>query len=214
MRLLTVAFGSPAEFLACYTGRLVPGGLFCPTRATFHADEEVVIEVAFPHLPNRTMLRGRAHTGSCGMGGWIRLDPSDARARDFLLSIARGDGGDDSIERSHLRIPASVPVDCRVDEVDDPSHERVVSETQDVGSGGVFIRAAEAPAVGTRLRVTLGPTADRGARFQLEGRVAWIRSGVEASRGFGVRFDRGGDSQRLRTMVRRAWESGRVEFGH
>jgi Tfp pilus assembly protein PilZ len=213
MRLLTVAFGSRAEFLACYTARLSPGGLFCPTRASFRADEELVVEVGFPGLPNRTLLRGRAHTRSSGLGGWIRLDPADARARDFLLAVAQGGGSDEPFERGHPRIPAAVPVDCRIDEVDEPSAERVVSQTHDLGGGGAFIRSVAPPAVGTRVQVVLGPTADSGTRFQLEGRVAWIRRDDRAARGFGVRFDRGGDAGRLRTMLRRAWETGRVEFG-
>lgn len=213
MRLLTVAFGTPAEFLACYTARLAPGALFCPTRATFRADEELVVEVAFRGLPNRTMLRGRTHTRSTGLGGWIRIDAADARARDFLLATARGEPADDPVERGHLRIPAAVPVDCRVDEEDEPSTERVVGRTQDVGGGGVFIRSVSPPRVGTRVKVALGPTAESGSRFQLDGRVAWIRRDTDAARGFGVRFDRGGDDgRRLRTLLRRAWERGRVEF--
>jgi Tfp pilus assembly protein PilZ len=211
MRLLTVAFGSPAEFLACYSPALSTGALFCPTRACFRVEDELMVEVAFPTLSTRTVLRGRAHTQSTGQGGWLRLDPADARAQEFVLASARGTMVDDASERSHLRLPASLPVDCRIDEPDELG-ERVISRTHDVGTGGVFIRGSSAPAVGTRVAVVLGP-ATSGGRFQLGGRVAWIAKDRRA-RGFGVRFDQrpGADGRRLRTVLRRAWESGRVEF--
>jgi hypothetical protein len=105
-----------------------------------------------------------------------------------------------------------LPVDCRVDEVDEPATERLVGKTQDVGGGGVFIRSDSPPAVGTRVQVVLGPTSDSGDRFSLEGRVAWIGRHVD-EQGFAVRFDRGGgEAQRLRTMLRRARETGRFAF--
>ena len=212
MRLLTVAFGSAAEFLACFSARLAPGGLFCPTRARFALDEELVIEVGFPGLPNRTMVRGRAFTASSGCGGWVRFVDDDARAADFLLAQAKGQPADDASERYHLRIPAAMPVDCVIDEDDEPAQGHVVGRTQDIGSGGVFIRSSSSPSVGTRLQVVLGPSA-AGDRFQLEGRVAWIRRNRKDDGGFGVRFDRHArDGQRLRTLLRRARETGRVVF--
>jgi Tfp pilus assembly protein PilZ len=213
MRLLTVAFGSAAEFLACFSARLTPGGLFCPTRARFAIDEEVVLEVGFPGLQSRTMVRGRAFTASSGCGGWIRLAADDARAIDFLVAQARGQHPEDASERYHQRIPAALPVDCVIDEDDEPMRGRVVGRTQDIGSGGVFIRSTSSPSVGTRLQLVLGPSAG-GDRFQLEGRVAWIRRNRKDDGGFGVRFDRHArDGQRLRTLLRRARETGRVLFG-
>src|SRR5690606_2024112 len=118
------------------------------------------------------------------------------------------------VERGQRRIPAVIPVDCLIDEVDEPAGERLVGRTQDVGGGGVFIRSSAAPSVGTRVRVTLGPTPDSGDRFEFEGRVAWIGADAQPDRGFGVRFDRGSrDGRRLRTLLRRAYERGRVSFG-
>jgi Tfp pilus assembly protein PilZ len=213
MRLLSVGFGSGAEFLASFSERLAAGGLYCPTRARFAPDEELVIEVAFPGLPSRTMLRGRAHSRSIGEGGWVALDPGEAPARDYLLAAARGAGSDDASERGHRRIPAALPVACRIDELDEPRPDQVHGRTLDVGGGGLFVRSASAPSVGTRVEVVLGPTADSGARFHLDARVAWTRTSHDAARGFGVRFERGcDDARRLRAMLRRAWERGRVEF--
>lgn len=65
-------------------------------------------------------------------------------------------------------------------------------------------------AVGTRVSLVLGPVAR--ATFALDGRVAWIRRDPRAH-GFGVKFDpRGEHSGRLRSLLRRAWERGRLEF--
>jgi Tfp pilus assembly protein PilZ len=213
MRLLTVAFGSAAEFLACYSARLVPGVLFCPTRARFASGEELMLEVGFPGMSGRTMVRGRGFTASSGCGGWVQLDGEDARAGDFLVAQARGQASSDAAERTHQRIPAALPVDCVIDEDDEPSPDHLIGQTQDIGSGGVFIRSASPPSVGTRLQVVLGPTSG-GDRLLLEGRVAWIRRRDDDDGGFGVRFDRRArDGQRLRAMLRRARETGRVHFG-
>src|SRR5690349_14367701 len=139
MRLLTVAFGSPAEFLSCYSAKLTSGGLFCPTRARFAAGEDLVLDVGFPGLAGRTMLRGRAYTGASGRGGWVGLARDDVDARDYLLAAARSSDREEHAERCHLRLPVAVPVACEVDEVDEHP-ERVFGQTLDLGGGGVFIR--------------------------------------------------------------------------
>lgn len=212
MRLLRVVFGSPAEFLACYSTRLGAGALFCPTRTQFAAGDHLLLDLGFPGLTGRTFLRGEAHTAGDGLGGWVRLDRTESRAHRFLLALARGDSPDEPIVRCHIRMPVALPVDCRVDEIDEPDGDRLIGRTHDIGGGGVFIVSDSPPAVGTRVRVVLGPTFDLGERFSLDGRVAWI--GLhEGERGFAVRFDRGGvEAQRLRITLRRACETGRVEF--
>jgi Tfp pilus assembly protein PilZ len=214
MRLLTCAFSSPSEFLDCYSVEQAEGVLYCRTRSQLDVSQELMVEVSFPGLPNRTLMRGAVAALRRGRGAWVRLNAGDAHSRDFLLRLARGELRlGEQVERGHRRIPVALPVICRIEEVDDPPSDRLLGLTHDVGGGGAWVQSAAPPAVGTRVSIVLGPVAMGGETFRLDGRVAWIRSDQRAH-GFGVRFDPKGsrDAPRLRAMLRRACESGWVAF--
>lgn len=211
MRLLTCVFASPTEFLDCYSVEAADGVLYCRTRSRLAVGEELVVEVSFPGLPNRTLMRGTVAAIRRG-GGWIRLHAGDTHTRDFLVGLARGERQPgDQVERGHRRIPVSLPVTCHIEEIDDPPTERLLGTTHDVGGGGAWVQSAEPPAVGTRVSLVLGPAA--GETFRLDGRVAWIRRD-DGPTGFGVRFDskQSRDAPRLRAMLRRASECGWLGF--
>lgn len=215
MRLLTCAFASATEFLDCYSVEAAEGVLYCRTRSQLDVGEELLIEVSFPGLPNRTVLRGSVSALRRGRGAWVRLNAGDAHSRDFLLRLARGElQSGEQVERGHRRIPIALPVTCHIDEVDDPPTDRLLGLTHDVGGGGTWVQSAAAPAVGTRVSIVLGPMSSAGEVLRLDGRVAWIRRDPRAN-GFGVRFDpkQSRDAPRLRAMLRRASESGWVGFG-
>jgi Tfp pilus assembly protein PilZ len=215
MRLVTVAFESGETFLAHYSDAYPHGAVFCRTRARLTLREPVVVELAFPGLPNRALLRGTAVSLKEGDGAWVRFAESDHPATAFVVRCARGElVPDDAVERTHRRFPAELPVDCRVDELDEVHPELMRSRTRDLGAGGAFIVSNTPPPVGTRVNLTIGPDAVTGQRFSIDGRVAWIgwlRRGEEA-RGFGVKFDAKGDhdTARLRLLLRRAAETGRI----
>jgi Tfp pilus assembly protein PilZ len=214
MRFLTCAFGSPAEFLTSYSTETPEGALLCPTRTELQIDEDILVEVDYPGLTNRTLIRGTVAAVERGRAAWVRFNAGDAHSRDFVLGVARGDIAPvDRVARGHRRIPATLPVTCRIDELDEPSNQRVFGHTRDVGGGGAFVHALAPPAVGTRISILLGPTAS-GQSFSLDGRVAWIRREARAH-GFGIRFDPRGehDGRRLRAILRRSWERGRLDIG-
>jgi Tfp pilus assembly protein PilZ len=214
MRLLTCAFASATEFLDCYTVESAERILHCRTRSALEVGEELLVEVAFPGLPNRTLIRGAVEALRPGRAGWIKLHPGDAHSCEFLVRLARGElQPSDPIERGHRRIPVALPVTCRIEEIDDPPSERLLGTTHDVGGGGAWVEAAAAPAVGTRVSIVLGPLPEAGDTFRLDGRVAWLRRDARPH-GFGVRFDpkQSRDGRRLRSMLRRACESGWVGF--
>ena len=214
LRLLTCVFASPTEFLECYSVEAAEGVLYCRTRSPLAVGEELVVEVSFPGLPNRTLMRGTVAAVRRGRGAWIRLHAGDAHTRDFLLGLARGElAPGDQVERGHRRIPVSLPVTCHIEEIDDPPTERLLGTTHDVGGGGAWVQSAEPPAVGTRVSLVLGPMAAAGETFRLDGRVAWIRRDAGPT-GFGVRFDsrQSRDAPRLRAMLRRASECGWLGF--
>lgn len=213
MRFVTCAFGSAEDFLASYSRDYPEGALYCRTRSELELEEDVLVEVDFPGLANRTLVRGWVAAVERRRAVWVRLNAADAHRRDFLVGLARGEiAPGEQVSRGHRRIPAALPVTCRIDEVDDPG-ERVYGHTRDVGGGGVFVHSVAPPATGTRVALVLGPT-PRGESFALDGRVAWIRRDPRAH-GFGVRFDPRGDHDgpRLRALLRRSWERGRLELG-
>jgi len=190
--------------------------VFYRSRTELDRGEEVLMEISFPGLPNRALVRGHVAKVTPGRGAWLRFHAHDLSTRDFLVQIARGElQVTPTVNRSFERFPAELPVDCHVElaPAGAPA-ERIVSRTVDLGAGGAFIRSLAPPPIGTLVRVSIGPGA--GASFAtvtLEGHVAWTRHDADG-KGFGVRFHdkRHSDARALRTMLRRASESGRVAF--
>lgn len=209
MRLLTVVFVSTEHFLSHYSDKASSGALFYRTRTELTTGEPVLMEIYFPGLPNRVLVRGAVADYTPGQGAWIGFHDHDSSTRDFLVAVARGEiEVRPKVGRSFDRFPMSLPVDITI------SSERLVTRTGDVGVGGAFIRTLTPPTVGTPVKVTIGPS--EGAPFDtitLEGEVAWIR-GSGDEKGFGVKFrDKTQlDHRLLRTALRRASEKGKVEF--
>lgn len=214
MRLLTVPFYSSAEFLSHYSSKHPDGAIFCRTRTELELGEAVLVEVSFTGLPNRALIRASVHSIEAGRGAWLAFDPADTSTRDFLLRLARGELAVTSkIERNYDRFPASLPVAIKVTSAAS-ADDAVVSQSQtsDVSASGVFIRSATPPPVGARVQLVIDAPGPSGT-FTLEGEVTWVRNNP-AEQGFGVHFrdKRGEDNRRLRALLRRASESGRVRF--
>lgn len=214
MRLVTVPFETNESFLSHYSEATGHGAVFCRTRARLSDREEVLVELSFPALPNRTLLRGTAFSVIADQGAWVRFAASESSTASYVVRCARGEvTSDEAFERTHPRFPADLPVDCRIDELDHHRRapDRFLSRTRDLGAGGAFIVSANPPPVGTRVNLHIGPESASGERFALDGEVAWIRRG-HGSRGFGVKFDAKGehDTARLRVLLRRAAETGRL----
>jgi Tfp pilus assembly protein PilZ len=215
MRLLTVAFLSSEEFLSHYSER-GQGRVFVKTRTVLAGGEPVLLELSFPELPNRALIRGTAEhdTSTQGRpGAWIALHPDDDSTRDFVLGVALGDVQVTGAKnRSFHRFPASLPVDCRFSK--DSTGARLVTRTEDVGAGGVFVRSLTPPPVGTPVALTIGPAVDDAfTTLELSGEVAWVRNDAD-EKGFAVRFSdkAGADRRLLRAALRHASERGKVDF--
>jgi Tfp pilus assembly protein PilZ len=211
MRLLTVPFLSSAEFLSHFSSKHPDGALFCRTRTELEVGEAILLEISFPGLPNRSLVRAEVLSLESGKGAWLTFHPDDSTTRDFLVGLARGELEVTAKQgRSHDRFPVRMPVAVRVTDGEGGSGEHtIVSEahTEDVSASGLFIRSDRAPAVGTVVQLSL-ESAD-GGRFTLDGEVSWVNPD-----GFGVHFrdKRREDNRRLRTLLRRASESGRIRF--
>jgi uncharacterized protein (TIGR02266 family) len=206
MRILKARYRGGVDFLAAYQPALPAGGLSFPTREHVTAGEPVVVEVRFPELGDRILIRStvmwrrgaRVREGLPATVG-VEFDAVDAHRRDFLVAAARGEGATRVVQRNHRRLPVSLPVRWHVKD----GRDALAAVIVDIGPGGAFMRTAVPCAMGTQVVLELLPPGG-AVPLSIEARVVWTR--VEpGSEGLGVEFrcrDTGG-LRRLKEMVRR-----------
>jgi Tfp pilus assembly protein PilZ len=92
MRILTANFASKSDFLTHIRDVEKGGAIFCRTDADLRIGEPVLVEIDFPGLPNRALVRG-AVSGfdALGAGAWVEFAEEDTTTRDFLLALAQGE---------------------------------------------------------------------------------------------------------------------------
>ncbi len=209
MRILLARFPSGLVLLEHYDASATFGALIVPTRARPAADEPLVVEVSFPELSGRVLLRGRAD-GAAPEGAprlHVRLLPSERTKRDYMLAAARGEVRGDRARR-HRRFPLRVSV--RFCESDGGGCTEAV--TEDLSTAGLFIRTPFLLPMRTPVTVELMP----GSKVPLavHGHVAWQRTGAPSS-GFGVSLDAEGrrEARALRRLVRALKSSGALDEG-
>jgi uncharacterized protein (TIGR02266 family) len=202
MRLLTLAFPSAQDFLAAYDD--ATRTLLATTKTEATAGENLVVEIAFPRLPNRPLVRAAVVEVVPG-GLRLRFDHADTSTREFLVRMARGEVLDGATHRGHKRLPSALPARYAVDGV------TAESTALDLSAGGCFVRATAPPPVGASITVDI-TAPDEDTPLRLTGVVAWIRGGDDA--GFGIDFEtpETPDGRRLRTMLRRAIGTGEVDL--
>lgn len=203
MRILKARYRTSADFLSHYQPSFPHGGLFFPTREDIPLGEPVVVEIRFPELFDRLLVRGfvawrraarRRLKIRAGIG--IEFLPTEERKRDFLLAVARGELGGRQPQRRYRRVPVEWRVDCRVKQ----DRARFTAVLDDIGAGGAFLRTTMLKPEGTPLVIDVLPPG-AAVPLSIEARVAWARQGS----GVGVEFrwrDLGG-LRRLRELVRR-----------
>lgn len=205
MRLVTLAFASAEEFLAAYHPA-DGGSLSTRTRTDGTIGEPVLVEVSFPGLPNRALVRADVTGIAFEHGLRFTIDPADHTTRDFLLGIARGDiHVGTTVHRDHARFPAALDAAWRLGD-----GAPVTTTCEDLSAGGAFLRAETPPAIGADVAVTI--TTPHGEPLHAGGKVAWTRQGKDP--GFGVDFAPlvGDDGRRLRALLRQASERGSVDL--
>jgi len=205
MRILKARYRSGDEFLEHYLPSLPGGGLFYPTREQVPVGTDLILEIRFPELANRQMMRafvawrrpGRHRTGlRAGLG--LELQPAETRRRDFLLAVAHGEV-QDVTPRRHRRLPVTLTADWRV-ALDRETHS---SNVEDIGPGGAFLRTTEFLPPGTEIVLDITPPGSLRP-LAIAGKVAWTRH-TTGEEGLGVEFktrDAGG-TRRLKELVRR-----------
>lgn len=201
MRLLKARFKSKKGFLEAYDDTHPQGAIFCPTTRALAEGEAVAVEVYFPDMPNKMLLRGTVLSWRSALprlrvraGATVAFDSDEAEKREFILAIAAGERRD-AVKRRHPRLPVEVPVRWRLVN----STDLLEAQVRDISIGGAQLITEEPLAVDDEVVVEL--TAPGGAQpFSIAGRVTNITEG-----GYGVRFiyRDGGGSRRLREVVRR-----------
>ncbi|MSP62453.1 MAG: hypothetical protein EXR72_19395 [Myxococcales bacterium] len=202
MRILRARYHDGEEMLRHYQPSLPHGGLFYPTREAMAIGELLVVELRFPALRDKMMMRGMVvwrrsgrHRTKLRAGVGIEFHQHEAERRDFLLAVARGEKVS-MVVRRHRRLPVELPVAWRVAE----GRSWFKSHFEDISPGGAFVATSEVAPFGTDLVLDVMPP---GSVMPLEisARVCWVRP----EHGVGVEFrwrDAGG-ARRLRELVRR-----------
>lgn len=205
MQILRARYKDTETFLAAYQAQFLHGGLFIPTRAALRLGTQVLLDVRFPQLRSKILVRGVVswrrpgrHRMGLRAGVGVEFAPAERRTREFLLAVARGDVVD-LVQRRHRRLPVTLDVAWRNRDVP----ERYVSSLEDIGEGGAFIRTRRFLPVGSLVMLEVMPPGSQ-APMKIEGRVARTHHS-EGEEGLGIEFrcrDSGG-VRRLRELVRR-----------
>ncbi len=206
MRILIARYRTTEDFLDRYLSSFDCGGVFFPTREAMPLGEYLLVDVRLPNLRDQLLIRGmvawrrpgRRRTGvRAGVG--IEFLASEAPKKDFALSLCNMDTADLHGQRRYRRLPTEITVDWRIPE----TTTRRLSQLDDIGPGGAFIRTRDAQPLGTSVVIEVVPPGST-APLAIEGRVAWCCD-KPGSEGLGVQFrwrDSGG-LRRLKELVRR-----------
>ena len=215
VRILLATFSTPETFLENLgVDEDDATTLAVKTRARYSDQENIILEIGFPGLPNRVLLRTTAFTPAREQGDfqWFRLDPSEEAQRDFLIAVAAG-RANASWTRRHRRFPVRIAARYTVEGESGATGETIEHEaaTEDMAAGGIALETTETLPDGARVTVMLEP-GDGSGSIEFTGKVVWNRGKEgEASESaerpkfsIGVQFDKpGGESmKRLRQLLR------------
>jgi len=219
MKILFATFASPKDFLDRL--EMDDGGtatVLVDTKARYDTDEQVILEIGYPGLPNRILTRTAAV--SCeGEGQRFRFDDGEEHKRDFLIAVAAG-RATASWKRRHRRFPIRMPARFVVEGEETPL--RGDAETEDMGTGGLSLKTSRTLPDGAKVTIVLEPGHHgdhgdqdggdhHGEEIEFTGRVVWNRNDDTVT-GVGIQFETlGGDQmRRLRQMIRSVKLSGKT----
>lgn len=217
MKILFATFDSAEAFLARLdvdgAGKQHAGRVRVATKARYPAGEKLLLEIGFPGLPNRVLVRCSA----CEAKEGKKADPEfqiltgEEHKRDFLVAVASGRASASSLSRKHRRFPMRLPARFVVEGQGQAVPLRGDAETEDVGPSGVFLKTPRSLPEGARVTIVLDPL-DGSAELELSGRVVYTRKEDGGEPGVGVQFDKPStdDRKRLRRLIRDVKVQGRL----
>ena len=242
MRILFVTYSTPESFLdnLSIDDDADTSTLAVETKARYDAGEELILEIGFPGLPNRVLIRATALTSNDGDGDddpgtgdastsadstegraetssgefkvrqEFQLSPDEAVQRDFLIAVASGRADADWQRRSR-RFPMRMPAKVVVKgNGDDEKPTETEAETEDMAKGGIALKTAQAVPDGSQVTVVLKP-GDGSEEIELSGTVVWNKEDKDSSE-IGIQFDAPGSDpiRRLRQIIRGVRVSGKT----
>lgn len=210
MRILFATYPKPEAFLESLYIEAGGGTLLAfATKAEFEDGEPMILEIGYPGLPNRILIRCAAAQPPADVERssdkkWFRFDDSEELQRDFLIAVASG-RAEASLQRRHRRIPMRMPVKVKIE--GDDSHGD--AETADMGTGGVALKTSEPLPDGARVTVVLAAPDDGSNEIEISGQVVWNRQDDDTVE-VGIQFDKTGSEamKRLRHLIRGVKVSG------
>jgi len=215
MTILKAHFPTGAAFLDRYLEDFATGGLFFPTRRALAIGENVAVAIRLGRRRSPTLIRGRVawrrpgkHSTKTKAGIGIEFLPTETQARDYLLSVARGDSAE-MVARRHQRLPVELPVLWQVQGV----REDKIGVLRDIGRGGAFIKTEEPLPSASDIVLMVSPPGAEVA-MPLSARIAW-KGHPGGLPGFGVEWkarDAGG-TRRIKELVRRIEAQGLPAYG-
>lgn len=202
MEILKVRFRTNEEFESNYDEELPNGGLFCPTTTPLEDEQQVIVELSVPALPNKVLIRGHVRSWRPALprlrvraGAVVEFDASEAEKRDFVLETLAGTRGP-SPRRRHTRLPVQVPVRYRLSD-DAEMHESYLTE---ISVGGAMLNTAEPLELDIDVILEITPPGAVSA-ISISGKTTY--HGKEGGTGLKFVYRDGGGSRRLRELVRR-----------
>jgi len=205
MNIVRAKYPDREAFLRSYQSSFPGGGVFIPTRKKHELGSSVVVDVRFPDLHSRVLVRGiiawrragkRRTKLRAGIG--VEFLAAEERKREFLLGVAKREIVD-LTQRRHRRLPVEIRIDWR-EKSDRDWH---ISSVDDIGEGGAFVRTTDFRPVGSSVILEIvAPGGER--KLPIEGTVAWTRHTPDEE-GMGIEFrcrDIGG-TRLLKELIRR-----------
>lgn len=205
MRKIRAHYPSGESFGEALTAAGEPNALTVYTTDSFIGGEEVLLEVYFPDLPGKMMVRAIGqdwHPARPRLriraGGVLRCTGTEWKKLEFLKGVG---GGDRSMtaRRKHVRLPVMVEVRWR----QDGDREFAMGALSEISEAGGLLLTATPPKKGDQVIVEVMPP---GSERPLEV-LADVRNDDNPD-GVGLQFqarDMGG-VHRLREVIRRLVE--------
>jgi hypothetical protein len=205
LRKIRCHYSSPEAFVEALTSQGEPNALEVFTTDAFEPGEEVLLEVYFPGLPGKMMVRAIGHAWHPARprlrvraGGTLRCTGTEWRKLQFLQQVGEG-GLHLTARRKHVRLPVMVEVRWRRQTETDFS----TAALSEISEGGALLLARDLPKAEEEVIVEIMPP---GSERPLE--VLSIVRNTSNPDGVGLEFlarDMGG-VHRLREVIRRLVE--------
>lgn len=182
-----------------------PNALQVFTTDAFEPGEEVLLEVYFPALPGKMMVRAIGQEWHAARprlrvraGGVLRCTGTEWKKLEFLRKVGTGEI-DLTARRRHVRLPVMVEVRWRKQN----TTEFFIAALSEISEGGALLLTRDAPPQGEEIIVEITPP---GSERPLE--VLAVVRNTSNPDGVGLEFlarDMGG-VHRLREVIRRLVE--------